>query len=79
MKMENLNAANFKLESRANVATGEGYKGELFDRFYSEEDDCFAEVFTNLDGSQTLVVGDHIPFDQETEIDEQDKFIASMY
>ena len=46
---------------------------------YSEEDDCFAEVFTNLDGSQTLVVGDYMPFDQETEIGEQDKFIASMY
>lgn len=77
--MENLNAENFKLESNANVATGEGYKGELFDRFYSEYDDCFADVFTNLDGSQTLVVDGCMPFDQETEIDEQDKFIASMY
>jgi hypothetical protein len=77
--MEILNSANFKLESCANVANGEGYNGELFDRFYSKNDDCFAEVFTNLDGSQTLVIDNRMPFDQETEIKEQDKFIASLY
>jgi len=76
--MTALNAKNFKLESQANVANAQGYNGELFDRYYDEEKDQSLEVFTNLDGSQSVVVDGRFEFDQETEKEAESEFIQAL-
>lgn len=76
--MTTLNAKNFKLEDKS-VISNNDYDNCLFDRFYSEEDDAFLEVFTNKDGSQSVVFDDHFLFDQETEKEQEGEFINQLY
>lgn len=76
--MTTLNAKNFKLEDKA-VVSNDDYGNCLFDRFYSEADDAFLEVFTNKDGSQSVCFNDRFEFDQETEKDQEGEFINQLY
>jgi len=74
--MNTLNAKNFTLLDKS-VISNDDYGNCLFDRFYSEKDDAFLEVFTNKDGTQTVVFEDRCIFNQE-QIQEAE-FIYQLY
>jgi hypothetical protein len=81
MEMSKLNASNFKIESRANIESGEGAtpcsSPRIFDRYYSEADDSFLEVFKEADGLLRVVYDDHYLFD-ESELNQEAEFINTL-